>query len=183
MFEHCFGLCLDMVINLIHCSYTLTFQATGFPHDNMEAFLSPLLGMSKPGCQGQASPRGQGLLSFYGSSSMLVKQMTMALCSCVRSFQILVSNLLWSEQCIGKCSLSLFFRKVAKHLQNSLVFNFILYVWVFCLYHTCAWYLKRLEEGIRLPGTVVADGCQPLCGCKELMLGLLKDQPASALNC
>lgn len=48
---------------------------------------------------------------------------------------------------------------------------FLLYVWVFsCMYlcTTCMQYPWGPEEGIKSPGTGVADGCEPLCGCSEL---------------
>lgn len=47
--------------------------------------------------------------------------------------------------------------------------NFFLHVYM-CLYvpdYYCSWWS---EEGVGLPGTVVMDGCKPLCGCWELNL-------------
>ena len=32
------------------------------------------------------------------------------------------------------------------------------------------------KQGLRFPGTEVMDGCDPLCGCWELNLDLLKGQ-------
>lgn len=46
------------------------------------------------------------------------------------------------------------------------------------VYHVCAWYLQRPEEGVRSPGTEVIDSCKPPCGCWELSLGVVR-----GLNC
>lgn len=35
------------------------------------------------------------------------------------------------------------------------------------LYHFCAWFLHRSEEGIRFPKTEVIVACDLLCGCLE----------------
>ena len=43
-------------------------------------------------------------------------------------------------------------------------------------YHLYIWCLCRSEEGIGFPGTGVADGCEPLCGCWESNLGPLEEQ-------
>jgi hypothetical protein len=43
------------------------------------------------------------------------------------------------------------------------------------------WCLGRTEEGVRSPGTGVADGCEPP-GCWELNLGPLEEQAGSALT-
>jgi hypothetical protein len=42
--------------------------------------------------------------------------------------------------------------------------------------HICAWCLKRLEEGIKSPGTGVTDDCEPSCGYWESNLGPLEEQ-------
>jgi hypothetical protein len=46
--------------------------------------------------------------------------------------------------------------------------------------HVCAaltsWYLWRLEEGFRSPGTGVKDGCELPCGCLESNPGPLEEQ-------
>lgn len=41
-----------------------------------------------------------------------------------------------------------------------------------------AWILWRSEEGVRCPGTVVTDSCEPTCGCWELSLSPLQEQPS-----
>lgn len=47
-----------------------------------------------------------------------------------------------------------------------------------CMYvhHMCAWSLKRPEEGLRSPGTVLQDDCKPPCRCWKLNLGTLEEQ-------
>lgn len=42
--------------------------------------------------------------------------------------------------------------------------------------HQCIWYPQRLEDGTGSPGTGVADGCEPICGCCESNPGSLEDQ-------
>jgi hypothetical protein len=42
------------------------------------------------------------------------------------------------------------------------------------VHHLHAVPLKQ-EEGIRVPGTVDTEGCEPPCGCWELNLGLLQE--------
>lgn len=59
---------------------------------------------------------------------------------------------------------------------------FSLCVWAFLpeckpVHHMCAWYSQRSEANVRSPGTVLADGCELLCGHSELNLGLLVEQP------
>lgn len=44
------------------------------------------------------------------------------------------------------------------------------------VYHMHTWYTKRAEEGIRSPGTVVIDSCEPPGGCWEANVGLLEEQ-------
>lgn len=52
---------------------------------------------------------------------------------------------------------------------------------MFCLFEylcsVCAWYPRRPEETIRSPETEVADGCELICGCRELNQGPSEDQP------
>jgi len=58
--------------------------------------------------------------------------------------------------------------------------SFILYTWTFCLHvcmcTVCTQCLCKWEEGIKLPGTRVTDGCEPSCGCWELNSGPLEEQ-------
>lgn len=36
------------------------------------------------------------------------------------------------------------------------------------VYFVCVWYPWRPEHGVASPGTKVADGLEPLCGCWDL---------------
>lgn len=45
------------------------------------------------------------------------------------------------------------------------------------LYHLSAWYPWKLGEGVGPSGTGVTDGYEPPCGCWELNLGPLEEQP------
>lgn len=38
---------------------------------------------------------------------------------------------------------------------------------------------QRPEEGIEAPGTEILDGCEPLCGCWEMNLASLEEQPVN----
>ena len=46
-----------------------------------------------------------------------------------------------------------------------------------CFCTTGLKFQKRLEEGIRSPGSGVTDGCEPPCGYGELNPGPLEEQP------
>ena len=45
------------------------------------------------------------------------------------------------------------------------------------VHHTNAWCLWRSEDGIRSPGSGVADSCEPPCGGWDLNPGPLEEQP------
>lgn len=44
-----------------------------------------------------------------------------------------------------------------------------------CMYHVCAWFLQKAEEGLRTPGTRVTHVCVLPHGYLELKLGLLQE--------
>jgi hypothetical protein len=48
-----------------------------------------------------------------------------------------------------------------------------------CICATCVQYQQKPEkdESVRSPGTGGTDGCEPLCGCWDLDLDTLKEQP------
>lgn len=45
------------------------------------------------------------------------------------------------------------------------------------LHHVCDWFLRRLEEVIRYPGTRITDSCQQTCDFWEVNLSPLQEQP------
>ena len=45
------------------------------------------------------------------------------------------------------------------------------------VYHLHAWWAPSLEEGVGAPGIEVIDDCDLTCGCGELNLGSLEEQP------
>jgi hypothetical protein len=46
----------------------------------------------------------------------------------------------------------------------------------------CMQFLQRSEEGVTSPGTGVTDVCKPPCGCWELNLGPLEEQPVCLIT-
>lgn len=49
------------------------------------------------------------------------------------------------------------------------------------LYHVYACHPRRLEEeGVRSPGTGLRDRCEQPCGCQELDLCVVEEQPLTA---
>ena len=44
------------------------------------------------------------------------------------------------------------------------------------VYHGCAWYPQRPEEGVPSPGIGITDRCDPPCGCWESNLDPLEEQ-------
>lgn len=48
-----------------------------------------------------------------------------------------------------------------------------------CMYHMCAWWLWRSEEGVAFPRIELKDSHKPRCEYLELNLGLLQDQTLS----
>jgi hypothetical protein len=46
------------------------------------------------------------------------------------------------------------------------------------VYHTCAWYPSKPEEGVRFLGTAATDDCEPTCGCQNLNRVLWKSSNA-----
>lgn len=45
------------------------------------------------------------------------------------------------------------------------------------VYNMHPWFTWKIEEGISSPATGVMDSCEPLCGCSDLNLVLLEEQP------
>jgi hypothetical protein len=63
------------------------------------------------------------------------------------------------------------------NLQSSEFFYFLLIFFIFILWTLVIWLHIYLCEGIRLPETGVTDSCELPCGCWELYLGPLEEQP------
>lgn len=45
------------------------------------------------------------------------------------------------------------------------------------VYHMCAWHPWKPKASDRCPRIAIIDGYKPTCGCWDLHLGLLKEQP------
>lgn len=45
------------------------------------------------------------------------------------------------------------------------------------VFHMCAWFSQRSEESTGCPRERVKDGSEPTCGCWDLNLGPLEEQP------
>ena len=67
--------------------------------------------------------------------------------------------------------------------RNSLAYFLCLDVLPACMsvYNIHVWCPRRPVEGDRYPGTGAADSCELSCGCWELNLGPLEEQPLPVL--